>query len=133
MTRILVAEPDRRIREFMAGILADCGHAVEACANCEEASASLGAGSVDVVVTDLVLSRGQGTVFGQNCAALGIPLITLSGREYEPNRRPADRPPPLLEKPFRFADLRSVLDAVAHQRAHPPPGPLSGARTLDAA
>jgi hypothetical protein len=40
--------------------------------------------------------------------APGIPTITLTGAD---RNRPG--PPPLIDKPFRFADLRSVLDAVA--------------------
>ena len=111
MARILLAEADRRIREFIAGILSDCGHAVEVCANGVEATASLGA--VDIVVTDLVLNLGQGTVLGQNCADRGIPTITLSGREFRHGDAVAERPLPFLEKPFRFADLQCVLGAVA--------------------
>lgn len=113
MAIILLAEPDRQIRDFMAGILADCGHAVEACADGEEAISSLGARKVDVVVTDLMLSRELGPVFGANCAALGIPMVTLSGGEYRPGSAVATPSPKLLEKPFRFADLRCVLRAVA--------------------
>jgi DNA-binding response OmpR family regulator len=113
MAHVLVAEPDCRVREFVAGILSDCGHAVETCADENEASSWLGAGTVDVVVSDLVLSRGEGAVFRQNCAAWGIPAITLSGREFRAGQRPTEQPPSLLEKPFRFADLKCVLEAVA--------------------
>jgi DNA-binding response OmpR family regulator len=116
MARILLAESDPRLREFIAGILSDCGHAVEVCADGIEAAASLG--TVDVVVTDLVLNLGQGTIFGENCAALGIPTITLSGHQFLPDQTAAERPLPLFEKPFRFADLRYVLGAVAdHSRS----------------
>ena len=118
MARVLLAESDRRIRDFIAGILIDCGHAVEVCADGIEAAASLTTKGVDVVVTDLVLSLGQGNALRQNCAALGIPTITLTGCEFRPNQAAAKRPPILLEKPFRFADLQSVLDAVAvHSRS----------------
>ena len=113
MARILLAESDRRIREFIAGILADCGHAVELCADGVEATASLAEMAVDVVVSDLVLGFGPDAGFRQNCARLGIPTITLSGREFHPDRATEEQPPVLLEKPFRFADLHSVLDAVA--------------------
>ncbi len=113
MTRILVAEPDRRIRDFIAGILVDCGHAVEACADAAEALESLAAGPVDVIVTDLMLRRGKCAAFTHNCPVLGIPMITLSGREFEPGQQVTQPPSPLLEKPFRFADLQSVLHAVA--------------------
>jgi DNA-binding response OmpR family regulator len=118
MARVLLAESDRRIRDFIAGILIDCGHAVLVCADGMEAAATLTIKRVDVVVTDLVLSLSEGTVLRKNCAALGIPTITLSGCEFRPDQAAAKRPPILLEKPFRFADLQSVLDAVAvHSRS----------------
>ena len=113
MARVLLAESDRRIGEFIAGILSDCGHAVEICADGSDAAASLGRRAIDVVVTDLVLEVGPGAALGEDCAALGIPMITLSGREFRPEQNVAERPSPLLEKPFRFADLHCVLDAVA--------------------
>jgi CheY-like chemotaxis protein len=117
MVRVLVAESDRLIRDFIAGILVDCGHAVVVCADGFEAAATLTIKAVDVVVTDLVLSLGEGTVLRKNCAALGIPTITLSGCEFRPGQASAKRLPILLEKPFRFADLQSVLEAVAvHSR-----------------
>ena len=118
MALVLLAESDRRIRDFIAGILIDCGHAVEVCADGEEAAATLTIKGVDVVVTDLVLSLGQGSALRQNCAALGIPTITLSGCEFRPGQAAAKPLPILLEKPFRFGDLQSVLDAVAaHSRS----------------
>src|SRR5271170_2983780 len=92
MARVLLAESDGRIRDFIAGILIDCGHAVEVCADGIEAAASLTTKGVDVVVTDLVLSLGQGNALRQNCAALGIPTITLTGCELRPNQAAAKRP-----------------------------------------
>jgi DNA-binding response OmpR family regulator len=113
MARVLLAESDRRIRDFIAGILVDCGHAVVVCADGMEAAATLTIKGVDVVVTDLVLSLSEGTVLRKNCAALGIPTITLSGCEFRPGQAAAKGLSILLEKPFRFADLQCVLDAVA--------------------
>jgi DNA-binding NtrC family response regulator len=127
MTCILLAESDRRISEFIAGILSDCGHIVEICADGVEAAAALGVRAVDVVVTDLVLGLGQGAALGQYCQALGIPTITLSGHEFHPNEAMADRPPRFLEKPFRFDDLHCILDAVAvHCGSAQRPGRLNG-------
>jgi DNA-binding NtrC family response regulator len=112
MAHILLVEPDRRIRDFVAGILADCGHAVAACGGDDAAAATLAVGTVDLVVTDLVLRRGKGSALGRRCAALGVPMVTLSGCAFRPGRRATKQPPSLVEKPFRFADLRSVLDAA---------------------
>lgn len=119
MARVLLAEKDERIRRFIAGILVDFGHDVSACANSGEASAELAREAVDVVLTDLVLCCPQGARWGKNWAALGIPTITLSGREFHAEDAAQQRPVPLVEKPFRFADLQCVLDALAHCRERP--------------
>jgi DNA-binding NtrC family response regulator len=114
MARILLAESDQHIRRFIAGILADCGHAVETCNDAVEASLSLATRAIDVVVTDFVLGLAGGEAnLGRDCAALGIPTVTLSGSEFVPAQAVTERPPALLEKPFRFGDLHNVLDAVA--------------------
>ncbi len=113
MAQILVAELDRSIREFIAGILNDCGHAVTVCEDSAEATAFLAVGSIDVLLTDLVLRNGDGIRLCEDCAARGVPMITLTGREFRPGSGDQDRPMPLLDKPFRFADLQCVVDAVA--------------------
>jgi DNA-binding response OmpR family regulator len=113
MARILLAESDDRIRGFIAGILVEFGHDVAACADEAEASEWLTTRQVDVVLTDLVLGNGQGASLGRKWAAHGVPTITLSGQKFRADRAPRHRPPALLEKPFRFADLQSVVDAVA--------------------
>jgi two-component system, OmpR family, response regulator len=113
MARILLAESDRHIRRFIAGILSDCGHTVETCADAAGVSLSLATQSIDVVVTDFVLGLGSDAALGRDCAALGIPTVTLSGNKFHLNQSVTEQPRALLEKPFRFGDLQSVLDAVA--------------------
>jgi two-component system cell cycle response regulator CpdR len=113
MAQILLAEPDRPIRDFIAGILTDFGHAVTACQDCTEAAALLANGPIDVLVTDLVLGDGEGSTFGRHCVARGIPTITLTGHEFRIDQAKQGRPPPLVEKPFRLDDLQCVVDAVA--------------------
>ena len=75
---------------------------------------SLAKREIDVVVTDLVLEIGDENAFFRDCAALGIPTFTLSGSKFRPGQL-SEQPPALLEKPFRFNDLQTVLDAVALQ------------------
>jgi CheY-like chemotaxis protein len=113
MAQILLAESDRRIREFMAGILVDFGHDVTACEDAPQAAALVAAGSIDVLLTDLVLHDVDCRMVSTCCAALGIPTITLTGREFHLDQPELDRLIPLLEKPFRFDDLHRVLDAMA--------------------
>jgi CheY-like chemotaxis protein len=113
MTHILVAEPDRQIREFIAGILTDSGHDVNACQDGNEATALLAIGPVAVLVTDLVLRDDEGSTLSRHCVARGIPTITLTGYEFHIDRAEQDRPPQLIDKPFRLDDLQCVLDAIA--------------------
>ncbi len=60
MARVLVAEPNRAIREFIAGILTESGHDVIVSENEIEASVWLATSSIDVLVTDMVLHAEQG-------------------------------------------------------------------------
>lgn len=113
MARILLAESNRRIRAFLAGILTDFGHDVVSCADGTEAGVRLAAKPVDLVVTDLVLSEGERADLLGACTARGIPAVTLTGRRFRGDRRPRNQPLPLLEKPFRIRDLHDFLDAVA--------------------
>lgn len=113
MARILLAEPDSKIRQFIAGILAEFGHDVQECENDIQAGVWLAtAPVVDVLVTDLVLDGCRGSILGKNFAELGVRTITLTGQEFHADDAQEDRPPPLLEKPFRFSDLQQVLNAV---------------------
>ncbi|MBV9378037.1 MAG: hypothetical protein JO320_23830 [Alphaproteobacteria bacterium] len=126
MARILLTEPDRAIREFIAGILAEFGHDVVPCENVIEAEVWLATSPVDVLVTDLVLRSEEAMGLSRSCAARGIPTVTLTGRDFLPDQ--ASRPPPLLEKPFRFSDLQRVLHAIdAAQSAAAIRGPTSSA------
>jgi two-component system, cell cycle response regulator CpdR len=110
MARILLTEPAQAIREFIAGILAEFGHDVVPSENIVEAEVWLATSHIDVLVTDLVLRGEQGVMLSRRCAELGIPTVTLTGRDFLPDQ--VSRPPPLLEKPFRFSDLQRVLHAI---------------------
>ena len=113
MAQILLAEPDRPIRDFIAGILTDFGHGVTSCGDGREAAALLAIGPVDVLVTDLVLRDAEGSMLSRHCAAHRIPTITLPGHEYHLDQPGQDRLPLLIDKPFRLDDLQCVIDAVA--------------------
>jgi two-component system, cell cycle response regulator CpdR len=113
MAHILVAETDTQIRKFIAGFLTDFGHDVTACGDGTEAVALLAVGRIEVLVTDLVLRSDEGSMLSRHCAARGIPTITLTGYEFHIDQAEQDRPPPLVEKPFRLDDLQCVIDAVA--------------------
>ena len=52
MARVLVIQPDRRISEFIAGILSDLGHQVHLSSDPEEVRRLLRRSGFDVVVGD---------------------------------------------------------------------------------
>ena len=113
MAQILLAEPDRPIRDFIAGILTDFGHGVTVCRDGTEAAALLAIGPIDVLVTDLVLDDDKGSTLSRRCLARGIPTITLTGHQFRIDQAKQVRPPTLIDKPFRIDDLQNVVDAVA--------------------
>jgi DNA-binding response OmpR family regulator len=110
MARILLTEMDRPIRDFIAGILTEFGHDVVASDNVVEAEVWLATSPIDILVTDLVLRGEEGLALSRKCSVLGIPTVTLTGQDFVPDQ--LSRPPPLLEKPFRFSDLQRVLHAI---------------------
>jgi DNA-binding response OmpR family regulator len=112
MARILLVESDEAICKFLAGILTDFGHEVIMCRNDSEAMIRLAISAIDMLVTDLVLREEDGSRLGRNCTMRGLPTITLTGQEFRADRIGQDRPMPLLDKPFRFADLEFFLAAV---------------------
>jgi DNA-binding response OmpR family regulator len=118
MARVLLAEADRRIGGFIAGILTEFGHEVTICGDAAEADAWLTAEAIDVVLTDCLLGSAAAGL-DRDWRARGIPTLSLTGRAASTEGgRPA--PLPLVDKPFRFADLHSVLDAIAACTAEAP-------------
>lgn len=110
MARVLIAEPDGHIRQFIAGILNDLGHHVEQCGSLREVRSCLRRAPFDVVATDLAL--GEGAV-AMAAVARRLPVLTLSGRLFCPVLDRYRRPPRLSEKPFRFTDLDKLVAAIA--------------------
>jgi DNA-binding NtrC family response regulator len=110
MARILVVEPDRRLRQFIAGILADFGHRVEQCDDARTAGRWLRRAEFDVLATDLVLADRDGVAFPT--VADGLPVLTFSGSRFSPEDEKHQQPARLRDKPFRFADLTALVSAI---------------------
>ena len=104
MARILLTEPDRAIREFIAGILSEFGHDVVASENIVEAEVWLATSPIDVLVTDLVLRSEQGVMFEQKLLCAGDYHGHLVRGGFSP--RPSVPAPAVARKAvpvFRFA------------------------------
>ena len=109
MSRVLVIEPDRRIRNFIAGILSDFGHHVQQCRDPADARRWLGRARFDVVATDLVLDDETGDFPD---LAQRVRVLTLSGRLFRSAFARHEQAARLNDKPFRLADLRSLVAAI---------------------
>ena len=130
MARILLAEPDRAIREFIAGILTEFGHDVVACEQ-HRRSESVAGDSPDRCAGHRHGAAGrQGVALSRSSAALGIPTITLTGREFHADDQVYSAARRLLEKPFRFSDLQRVLNAVETLRPSRQRATMSARRRL---
>jgi CheY-like chemotaxis protein len=109
MAGVLVVEPNRQIRMFIAGILGDFGHAVEQCRDAVEAEQLLQMTRFDVIASDLILSRDSVAMAE---IAKRMPVLTLSGRRLDADTPTTDRPVRLHEMPFRVSDLENLLAAI---------------------
>ena len=109
MVRVLVVEPDRQIRNFIAAILADFGHYVWQCGDAADARQRLRRARFDVLATDLVLAEDAGDLPPW---ARRVPVLTLSGRPFRPVADKHRRPPSLHDSPFRFGDLQRLVAAI---------------------
>lgn len=114
MARVLLVEPDRQVRQFIAGILSDIGHKVAAVADSATAFSTLRRNPVDLIATDLVLDDAAGDLAALTRRVL---IVTLSGRRFRANGDKYAGPRHLREKPFRFSDLRSLLAAAETSEA----------------
>ena len=81
MSRILLAEDDDSLRNFLARALERAGYEVEACADGDEAMAALGKGSYDLLLTDIVMPGVDGIEVAREAAARmpGLPIMFITG------------------------------------------------------
>lgn len=110
MGRILVADDDRAVRNLVAEILADDGHAVTTAADGAEALAALARAPVDLLVADVAMPRVSGPELVARLRLRGsfLPVLLVSSVTVAP--------PPLLNvgflrKPFDVAALLELMRA----------------------
>ncbi len=114
MARVLVAEPDRQVRNFIAGILADFGHDVQQCDDARDVRRWIRQVQFDVLATDLVVDD-QESGDCPNAVQHRPSVLSLSGRALHPAIGKYERPAGLHDKPFRFADLHFLVAAVGER------------------
>lgn len=116
MAKILLAEDDDSMRDFLAKALTRAGHEVEAVADGEEGLEALGteAGAFELLLTDIVMPGVDGIELARRAAeidpALKIMFITGFAAVALNAGLSARREAKVLSKPFH---LRDLVDEVA--------------------
>jgi signal transduction histidine kinase len=119
--RVLVVDDEPLVRETTVAYLTADGHRVRTASGGAEAVRALGKEPFDLVVTDRAMSDLSGDTVARTAAALGMPVILLTGfgdlmaatGELVPG---VDR---ILAKPLTAATLREAIVAVAAGAATP--------------
>ncbi|TDI65856.1 MAG: response regulator [Alphaproteobacteria bacterium] len=113
MARILVAEDERALREFVSRALDHGGHSVTAVEDGIQALAALAGGEFDLLLTDIVMPRMDGIALALKVARdkPDLPILLMSG--YALERQKVHNLDVLVHevivKPF---SLREITDAV---------------------
>lgn len=118
MTRILLAEDDRVMREYLTRALERAGYAVTAADRGTTALALLEGARFDLLLTDIVMPEMDGIALAQRAGALdadmrvmfitGFAAVTLKVGEVMPQAR-------VLSKPFHLRELVAEVDRLFHQ------------------
>ncbi|MDH3240104.1 MAG: response regulator [Alphaproteobacteria bacterium] len=114
MARILVAEDERAVREFVCRALDQEGHTVTSVEDGLQALSQLAVKEFDLLLTDIVMPGMDGIALALKVARdqPDLPILLMSG--YAMERQRAHNLDALIQeviaKPFT---LRQILDAVA--------------------
>ena len=106
---VLVIEDDQAVRELLCDILRSAGYEVDSVSSSSAGYDRLCAGSVDVIVCDVMLDDELGPLMVErfNSEGHSVPAIYISGYEWETlvNERILSVDAPFLQKPFNMFDL----------------------------
>jgi two-component system, cell cycle response regulator CpdR len=115
MIRILLAEDDTSMREYLQRALQRVGYDVEAVGCGTEAMPLLEAGKYDLLLTDIVMPEMDGIELAQKASAIdpairvmfitGFAAVALQGGRTAPEAK-------LLSKPFHLKDLVAEVDRL---------------------
>ncbi|WP_420140219.1 cell cycle two-component system response regulator CpdR [Sphingomonas sp.] len=115
MVRILLAEDDGSMREYLSRALARTGYAVTSVESGIAALAELELGGFDLLLTDIVMPELDGIELAQRAGALypdmrvmfitGFAAVTLQNGSLPPEAK-------VLSKPFHLRDLVAEVDRM---------------------
>jgi CheY-like chemotaxis protein len=122
MHKILVAEDDGAVREFVVRALARQGHEVTAVENASQALEALAQGRFDLLLTDIVMPGMDGIALALKVAKTypNLPIVLMSG--YAAERQRAHNLDTLIRrvvaKPFTLKEICSVVRESLPDRAY---------------
>ncbi len=132
---VLVVEDERGVRQIVRSVLLGNGYKVLAAAGGEEALAICAgyAGSIDLVITDVVMPRMSGREFVErlHAARPGLRVLYFSGYPDEILSREGvlQEGVRLLRKPFALAELQRRVREIIGERPTDRPTMAHGARS----
>lgn len=116
MTRILLAEDDDSLRNFLARALERAGYEVRSCADGDEAVAALPEQDWDLLLTDIVMPGADGIEVARQAAArqpdlrimfiTGFAAVALAAKEQAPEGAK------VLSKPIHLRDIVSEVERM---------------------
>ena len=121
MPRILLAEDDTSMREYLQRALQRVGYDVQSVGCGTEAVPLLQKDRYDLLLTDIVMPEMDGIELAQKASAMdpdirvmfitGFAAVALKAGKANPDAR-------VLSKPFHLRDLVMEVDRVFSQQAH---------------
>jgi two-component system cell cycle response regulator CpdR len=115
MARILLAEDDTSMREYLQRALQRVGYDVDAVGCGTEAIPLLGAGRYELLLTDIVMPEMDGIELAQKASAMdpdirvmfitGFAAVALQSGRAAPEAK-------MLSKPFHLKDLVAEVDRI---------------------
>ena len=119
MARILLAEDDTSMREYLQRALQRVGYDVEAVGCGTEAMPLLETEHFDLLLTDIVMPEMDGIELAQKASAIdpnirvmfitGFAAVAVRDEDFTPKR------PRVLAKPFHLRHLIAEIDALLSQ------------------
>ena len=116
MARILLAEDDHSMRDFLTKALKRAGHEVEPVGDGEEGLDALGdrAGAFDLLLTDIVMPGVDGIELARRAAEIdpGLKIMFITGFAAVAlrNRQTSRADAKVLSKPFHLRELVEEID-----------------------
>lgn len=118
MAKILLAEDDETLRQFLVRALDKAGHEVTSFGQGDEAYEQLKSESFDLLLTDIVMPEMDGIELAQKAATLapnmrimfitGFAAVVLNSEEAQAATQDAK----VLSKPFHLRDLVAEVEKV---------------------